>query len=248
MFLIQEASKISGVSVRTLHYYDEIELLSPQKAENQYRYYTEDDLNKLQQILFYKYLGFPLKEIKNMMSLSEHERLKNLKSQLRMLIYEKEKISVLINTIEKTIKENEGGTKMSINEKFEGFNFKKDKEKYREEAIEKYGEKTIIESENRQSGKEDFINEIMNQVFFDFADNLKTGIDCNDNRNIELAKTLHGYMNKYFFDCTLEIFESIGKGYVQDPRFKENIDKFGDGTAQYVSEAIQAYCKLNNSI
>ena len=81
MYMIKKASEISGVSVRMLHHYDEIGLLSPQKSENGYRYYTEEDMACLQTILFYKYLGFPLKKIKSLMAKDDNELLTHLKRQ-----------------------------------------------------------------------------------------------------------------------------------------------------------------------
>lgn len=82
MYLIKKVSEISGVSVRTLHHYDEIGLLSPRKNENGYRYYSEDDMSLLQMILFYKYLGFTLKQIKELLQQDENALLTHLKKQL----------------------------------------------------------------------------------------------------------------------------------------------------------------------
>ena len=85
MYLIKKVSELSGVSVRTLHHYDEIGLLSPQKKENGYRYYTEEDITFLQMILFYKYLGFPLKKIKELLKKEDSEVLYHLKKQLDLM-------------------------------------------------------------------------------------------------------------------------------------------------------------------
>ena len=81
MYLIKQVSEISGVSVRTLHHYDEIGLLSPKKQENGYRYYSDEELSQLQTILYYKYLGFSLKEIKSLMTQNEDDLLPHLKHQ-----------------------------------------------------------------------------------------------------------------------------------------------------------------------
>ena len=89
MYMIKKASEISGVSVRMLHHYDDIGLLSPQKSENGYRYYTEEDMACLQTILFYKYLGFPLKKIKSLMAKDDTELLTHLKRQLNLMKKEK---------------------------------------------------------------------------------------------------------------------------------------------------------------
>ena len=89
MYMIKKASEISGVSVRMLHHYDKIGLLSPQKSENGYRYYTEEDMACLQTILFYKYLGFPLKKIKSLIEKDNTEILTHLKRQLNLMQKEK---------------------------------------------------------------------------------------------------------------------------------------------------------------
>ena len=85
MYLIKQVSEISGVSVRTLHHYDEIGLLSPKKQENGYRYYSDEELSQLQTILYYKYLGFSLKEIKSLMTQNENDLLPHLKHQLKLM-------------------------------------------------------------------------------------------------------------------------------------------------------------------
>ena len=100
---INEVAKVSGVSSRTLHYYDEIGLLSPQKKENGYRYYSEEDISFLQMILFYKYLGFPLKKIKELLKKEDSEVLYHLRKQLDLMQKEKQKLLTLLKTLEKTI-------------------------------------------------------------------------------------------------------------------------------------------------
>ena len=114
MYLINKVSKISGVSVRTLHHYDEIGLLSPRKYDNGYRYYTEEDLTVLQAILFYKYLGFPLKEIKKLLAAKDADILSHLEDQLKLMQAEKERLLTLIDTLEKTIKSAKRRKKMTI--------------------------------------------------------------------------------------------------------------------------------------
>lgn len=242
MFLIKEASKLSGLSVRTLHHYDNIGLLSPQKSNNGYRYYSDNDMDTLQQILFYKYLGFSLKKIKDILESSDSDKKISLTQQLHMLNNEKIKINQLIETLENTINSLEGGKKMSIQEKFKGFTLE-DRKKYRQEAIEKYGEEMILESELRQKGKEQDINDSFNQIFLQLAQNLKKQISIEDPSTQKLIKEIYDSINKYSFDCSLEVFESIGKGYVADQRFKDNIDKFAIGLAQYTRDAIFYFVK-----
>ncbi len=240
MYHIQEASKISGVSTRTLHYYDEIGLLSPKKSENGYRLYSEEDMDTLQLILFYKFFHFPLKDIKRLLNEEETTKIITLKKQLSLLKNEAIQLEQLIDTLEKTIQNMKGNVTMTTNEKFRGFP-SETHHQYREEAIETYGEEVIVAAEKRQEGKEDELLQQMNEIFFAFAENHKNKVPYDAPTVIALAKKLHATLRQYAFDCTLEIFGCIGKGYVADPRFKENIDQFGEGTAQYASDAIAFY-------
>ena len=198
MYLIKQVSEISGVSVRTLHHYDEIGLLSPKKQENGYRYYSDEELSQLQTILYYKYLGFSLKEIKSLMKQNEDDLLPHLKHQLNLMQKEKDRLLTLIDTLEKTIASTERKMTMTTEEKFKGFTFK-DNEKYKQAATEKYGE------------------------------------------NVDLAKQLHQHMCTYAFDCSIDVFSSIGFGYAKNEEFRTNLDKYGKGVGQYACDAIQAY-------
>lgn len=240
MYLIKKVSEMSGVSVRTLHHYDAIGLLSPQKKENGYRYYTEEDMSFLQMILFYKYLGFSLKQIKVLLKEEDTEILSHLRKQLNLMHQEKEKLLTLIGTLEKTILSHERRITMATQEKFIGFAYQ-DNQKYKQDAIKKYGKDVVEESMNRQKGKEQELTEGFNDIFFAFSKNMANGLSAIAQENIVLAKKLHDHLCKYCFDCEVAVFSSIGHLYVQNTEFKNNIDKFGKGTAQYVCDAIQQY-------
>ena len=242
---INEVAKLTGVSARTLQYYDEIGLLIPEKLNNGYRDYSDENLDKLQKILFYRFLKFKLNEIKELLD-GEIDALKILEQQRELIIKEKEKFEVILHNIEKTIKTYKGEQIMTIEEKFNGFK-KEDLNKYEEQAIEKYGEETIEESKKRQSGKEDIVAEKFNSVFRSMAEYRKNNIDIKEKEVQSKIEDLYNYMNEYAFDCSVEVFSYIGKGYYQNPEFKNNIDKFGEGVAEYTSKAIEVYCnsKLN---
>lgn len=242
MYLIKKASEISGVSVRTLHHYDEIGLLSPQKHENGYRYYSEEDMSILQTILFYKYLGFSLKQIKELINHDGKEITFHLKKQLILMQKEKERILTLIETLEKTIESRERRMNMSTKEKFNGFTYH-DNQKYKQAAVDLYGEDVVEQTIERQRGKEQEIADGFNEIFFAFSKNMSNGLNALNKENIELAQRLYKHLCEYAFDCTIDVFSSIGFGYVQNEEFRDNLDKFGKGTAQYVCDAIQHYVK-----
>ena len=242
MYLIKYVSEISGVSVRTLHHYDEIGLLSPQKKENGYRYYTEEDMTFLQMILFYKYLGFSLKKIKELLKKEDGEVLYHLKAQLKLMQKEKQKLLTLIETLEKTIESKERKVSMSTKEKFKGFTYQ-DNQKYKQAAIDLYGREVIEEAIQKQKGKEQELTNGFNRIFFAFSENKSNGLSATAQENIQLAEELHKHLCRYAFDCPMDVFSSIAYGYVQNEEFKNNLDQFGDGTAQYVCDAVQQYVK-----
>ena len=242
MYFIKYVSEISGVTVRTLHHYDEIGLLSPQKKENGYRYYTEEDMTFLQMILFYKYLGFSLKTIKELLKKGDGEVLYHLKAQLKLMQKEKQKLLTLIETLEKTIESKERKVSMSTKEKFKGFTYQ-DNQKYKQAAIDLYGREVIEEAIQKQKGKEQELTNGFNRIFFAFSENKSNGLSATAQENIQLAKELHKHLCRYAFDCPMDVFSSIAYGYVQNKEFKNNLDQFGDGTAQYVCDAVQQYVK-----
>ena len=237
---INEVVKLTGVSARTLQYYDEIGLLIPQKLDNGYRDYTEENLEKLQKILFYRFLKFKLNDIKELLE-GDFDNLKILEQQRELILREKEKFEVILHNIEKTISDYKGEQTMTIEEKFNGFK-KEDLNKYENQAVENYGKDTIEESKKRQSGREEKVTEEFNEVFRSMAKFKDENVDVAEKEVQSKVEDLYNNMNEYAFDCSIEVFSYIGKGYVHNPEFKKNIDKFGEGVAEYTSKAIEKYC------
>ena len=229
MYHIKEAAQLSGVSVKTLYHYDKIGLLVPLKSENGYRIYSQEDLERLQVILYYKYLGFSLEKIAELLKEEKTDLLPHLARQLDYLTRERQHLDTLILTLQKTIQE-----------KFTGFSYQ-DNQKYHQEAVEKYGQEVMDQALERQKGREDESTVAFNQVFQSLAQNLQTGLPATATENQEEAGKLLQAIRTYGFDCSMEVFGYIGQGYVYNPEFKENIDKFGQGTAQYTSDVIVHY-------
>lgn len=244
MYHIKEAAQLSGVSVKTLHHYDKKGLLVPLKSQNGYRTYSQEDLERLQVILYYKYLGFSLEKIAELLKEERTDLLPHLTRQLDYLTQEREHLDTLILTLQKTIQEQKGERKMTIEEKFTGFSYQ-DNQKYHQEAVEKYGQEVMDQTLERQKGHEDEATVAFNQVFQALAQNLKNGLPETAAENQEEAAKLLQAIRTYGFDCSIEVFGHIGKGYVYNPEFKQNIDKFGNGTAQYTSDVIAAYVRTN---
>ena len=133
---------------------------------------------------------------------------------------------------------------MTMKEKFAGFTYE-DNQKYHQEAVEEYGQEVMSEALARQNGREEESVEAFNQVFQSLAENMQQGLPVDAAENQEQAAQLLQAIRTYGFDCSIEVFGHIGKGYVYNPEFKENIDKFGVGTAQYTADVIAAYVRAN---
>lgn len=239
---ISEVAKLSGVTVRTLHYYDEIGLLKPSKTtEAGYRMYSIEDLEKLQQILFFRELDFPLNEIKEIMINPKYDKIEALNKHKELLIEKRKRIDGLITLIDKTIK---GDNNMSFKE-FDNSKIEENKRKYAEEVKNRWGNTDAYKEYEKKTGSYDknswnTINEEMAEILKEFADNRDK--DVNSDIVQSLVEKWRGYITLNFYNCTKEILSCLGLMYTGDERFKENIDKYGEGTAEFMAKAIEIYC------
>lgn len=239
---ISEVAKLTGITVRTLHYYDEIGLLKPSEiTEAGYRLYSREDLEILQQILFFRELDFPLSQIKEIMNNPNYDKEEALKKQKELLIQQRQRIEGLIKLIEKRI---EGDNNMSFKE-FDMNEIEENKKKYAKEVKERWGtSKAYEESEKKTSSynKEKWgdINQETSEIFKGFAE-LRNS-DPGSEEVQELVRRWQKYIIDNFYTCTNEILSGLGLMYVEDERFKENLDKNGEGTAKLMAEAIKIYC------
>ena len=237
---IKEFAEFTGVSVRTLHYYDEIGLLRPFDVDKAtgYRFYNEESLLRMQEILFYRELDFSLKSIGEILSSSNYNKTKALQEQKQLLILKKERLERLISAID----EAEKG--VNVMKAFDNSEF----EKYKSEAQERWG-KTDAYKEHAQKtkgyGKDKWNNLAadMNAILGEFAICMKKGNTPDAEEAQALVKKLQNHITENYYTCTNEILFGLGQMYVADERFKNNIDKHADGTAAYVCEAISHYSK-----
>lgn len=237
--LIKEFAEACGVSVRTLHYYDEIGLLKPAEIEENtgYRYYDENSLIRMQEILFYRELDFSLKSISEILSSPDYNKSEALKQQKQLLILKKERLERLISAIDGAEK---GKNVMNA---FDNSDIKK----YESEVKEKWG-KTKAYSEYKSKSKDytqdkfNSLTEGMNEILGEFALCMKNGAEPDSSEAQNLVLTLQNHISENYYNCTKEILAGLGQMYVYDERFKNNIDKHGDGTADFISESIKLYC------
>ena len=237
---INEFAKLTGVSVRTLHYYDEIGLLKPAYIDEYsgYRYYDENSILRMQEILFYRELDFSLKSIKEIILSPNYDKNKALNEQKEMLILKKERLEKIIFAID-AAKEGENVMRVFDNSEFEKYK-NEVKEKWGQtEAYKEYSEKTKTYSKEKWNN----LASGMDQIMAMFSVCMKNGDEANSIEAQELVRKLQNHISENYYHCTNEILASLGGMYVADERFKNNIDKHAIGTAEYISKAINFYCK-----
>src|SRR5690625_1767128 len=238
---VKEVANLVGISVRTLHHYNEIGLLIPvETTEAGYRVYSEKNLETLQQILFFKELGFPLKKIKEIIDSPSFDRLEALEMQHNMLLEKKSRLDKMIETIEKTIQHSKGEIQMSNQEKFEGFDFSHNP--YEQEARERWGDQAVDDANEKAKNMTAFDQEKFNDIFRSLATLRHLSPDSKEaQKGIKEWYQLLNKMGNY----SLEAFKGLGKMYVVDERFTKNIDEFGEGLAIFMRDAMAFYADNN---
>lgn len=241
---ISEMAELSGVSVRTLHYYDQIGLLRPCEvsADSGYRWYGEQEAEKLQQILFYRELDFPLKEITRLLSSSTYDAQEAMRQQMELLLLKRQRLDRLLALLADNLK---GERTMD----FTGFSMKEVEEQraaYAAEVQNRWGAtKEWQESQQRDANrtKEGYeqMNERMNVCFRRFAE-LRSGDPTSAEAQAAVADW-QKFLTENCYPCTKEILAGLGQMYTGDERFQGNLDRFGQGTAAFMSKAIAEFCK-----
>lgn len=238
---IKEFANFTGVSVRTLHYYDEIGLMKPAQVDpiTGYRYYDEQSLLRMQEILFYRELDFSLKSIGDMLSCPDYDRQRALEDQKKLLTLKKERLERLILAIDGAAK---GENVMTA---FDNMEF----EKYKAEARKKWGKtQSYTEYAEKTGGyskqKWSDLTESMDHIMAEFALCMRNGDTPDSSEALHLVKTLQNHITDNYYTCTEQILFGLGQMYVGDDRFRTNIDKHAEGTAQFIHDAIAAYCKV----
>lgn len=241
---INEFAKLTGVSVRTLHYYDEIDLLKPAfvDAQNGYRFYDENSLVSMQEILFYRELDFPLKSIRNIMSSPDYDKEKALSEQRKLLSLKKGRLERIINALDDAKK---GKVTMTA---FDNNDYEIARKQFEAEAKERWGETVAYKEQakktaNYSKDKWQEVNNGLMTVLAKFAECRQKGNSADSAEAQALVKELQTYITENFYTCSNEILAGLGLMYVSDERFKTGIDKNGDGTAEFVSKAIEVYCR-----
>lgn len=241
MMTVEKVSKLTGVSIRTLQYYDTIDLLKPcEYTEAGYRLYDDTSLERLQQIMLFKELEFPLKDIKKILDAPGYDKEKAIAQQIELLTLKKEHLENLIDFARGL------NTKGVSNMDFSAFDTKKIDE-YSKRAKEEWGETSQYkEFEEKTKGqtsddKKMQASEFM-QLFAEFG-KMKEEAPSSEKAQAQVRK-LQDYITEHYYKCTKEILKSLGNMYCAGGEFTENIDKAGGkGTADFTAEAIKIFCK-----
>ena len=240
---IGSLSKLSGVSIRALHHYDQIGLLQPSEvAESGYRYYDDAAIERLWQILFYRELDFPLAEIGEILDSPSFDRNRALTEHRNLLTQKRERLDRLIELVSNAMK---GEQNMEF-KPFDTSEIDALREQYAEEAKARWGNTDAYRESTKRAAQwteadKKRMEAESGEIFSGFA--ALVGTDPADARVQELVARWKAFISQSYYNCTNEILAGLGQMYIADERFMKNIDKFGAGTAKLMSDAIAVYCR-----
>jgi DNA-binding transcriptional MerR regulator len=252
-YTIQKLASLAGVSTRTLRYYDEIGILKPARINSSgYRIYGQEEVNTLQQILFYRELGVGLDSIKEIVTAPSFDGAKALREHREKLLEKKERLDLLIANVDKTIALTEGRITMSNKEKFEGFKKKmveENEKKYGKEIREKYGKESVEASNakvmNMTEEQYQEVTSLGEQLHNTLAEAFKTGDPAGE--LAQKAAHLHKqWLTYYWKEYSKEAHAGLAQMYVDDERFTSYYDKEKPGTAVFLRDAIHIYTGQKN--
>lgn len=251
-YSILQLGKMAGISTRTLRYYDEIGILKPARINSSgYRIYGQKEVDELQQILFYRELGFELQSIGSILHSPAFDGLNALKEHRKRLLDKKEQMDLLIANVEKTIAVKEGGSAMSDQEKFIGLKKRMTEEnekKYGTEIREKYGEE-VVEKSNQQflnMSEEDY-NE-MTRLGEEIIGTLKQAFTSGEpggELGQKVANLHRRWLGFTWPHYSKEAHAGLARMYVDDERFKAYYDQHQPGGAEFLRDAILIYTGMN---
>jgi DNA-binding transcriptional MerR regulator len=244
VYTVRQLSDLAGVSVRTLHYYDEIDLLKPSLVGvNGYRYYDDAGLLRLQQILFYREIGLELAQIKDVLNSPDFDLVTALRSHRNVLQEKINRLRNLVSTVDSTIMDIAGEMKMSKKRMFEAFSDEKQKE-YEREARLTYGPDRVSESIKRwnsySEAQKKAIGEEGNQVYSDLVDAIEAG-KPNDSEEVQAVIARWHQHLRYFYEPDFNMLRGLGDLYNTHPDFIANFKKIHPELGEYMRAAINQY-------
>jgi len=241
---VGEVAALAGVTVRTLHHYDRIGLLSPSgRTAAGYRQYSPADLDRLHRVLLYRELGFSLEDVAALLD-DDTDPEAHLRRQHRLLRDRLERTQAMVAAVEKEMEARAMGMSLTPEEKFEVFG-EFDPDQYEEEVQERWGETDAYAQSKRRTSaytKEDWvrIKQEGEDVEVRFAAALQAGVPADSEQAMDIAEEHRQQISRNFYDCPPEMHAGLGRMYVEDERFTAHYEQIAPGLAQYVSTAVQA--------
>jgi DNA-binding transcriptional MerR regulator len=239
-------AELAGVTVRTLHHYDEIGLVRPsQRSAAGYRVYSAADAERLRQVLVYRRLGFGLREVAEMVSDPSADTVAHLRRQRELLIAQRERTDALVAAIDKELEARAMGISLTPQEQLEVFGTSKPGGEWADEAQERWGSTHAYRESSRRASaysKEDWrrIKAEADQGVAAFAAALRAGLPSCGPAAMDLAEEHRQHICRNFYDCGYEMHRGLADMYLADSRFASNYDGVEPGLAQYVHDAIIA--------
>ncbi|MCZ8514559.1 MerR family transcriptional regulator [Paenibacillus filicis] len=247
-YTVQKLGRLAGISTRTLRYYDEIDLLKPVRINSSgYRIYGQAEVDRLQQILFYRELGLGLERIKEIVTDPAFNGAQALRDHREQLLDKRKQLDLLIANVEKTIALSEGRITMTDKEKFEGFKQKlidDNEAKYGQEIREKYGDEAVNKSNDKLRGMTQEQHEEVTRLASELKDTLAEAFKSGDPAGelAQRAADLHKRWLTYFWsEYSKEAHAGLAQMYVDDERFRAHYDADQPGTAEFLRDAIHIY-------
>lgn len=252
MYTVKELARLTGLTPRTLRYYDAIGLLCPQRGrENDYRLYGAEEVDRLQQILLYRDMGVPLEEIKNLLDAPGFDREAALREHLQRLRERRREVDALIRTVQITLSEIEGGNTMTDEKKFEGMKrqiIEENEAAYGKELREKYGDEAVEAHTARLRGMSRQEWEQTQKDEEGYTAALRRAVEAGDpaGEDAREAVRLHAAWLAHYWPqgaVTPEAHTGMAEMYVQDERFAAYYEQVAPGCAAFLAEAVKAYYK-----
>jgi MerR family transcriptional regulator, thiopeptide resistance regulator len=245
-YTVGAVSRLAGVSVRTLHHYDRIGLLTPgERSAAGYRLYSLADLSRLQQILYYRELGFPLDEIVQIMADPGEDAASHLRRQHRLLRGQIERRRDMLSAIEKELEAQKMGIALTPQEQFEIFGTDKVGGEWAQEAEQRWGDTGAWQESQRRTAaytKQDWVELQAEGTALgeEYREAMRAGAPAGSDRAMDIAEKHRQYITRWFYDCGYDMHRGLAAMYINDPRFSQTYEDLAPGLAQYVHDAMLA--------
>ena len=239
-------AELAGVTVRTLHHYDELGLVRPSaRTAAGYRVYRAADVQRLRQVLLYRRLGFGLREVADLVSDPGIDAVAHLRRQRSLLIARHEHMAAMIAAIDKELEAQAMGISLTPDEQLEVFGTDKAGGEWADEAEQRWGETDAYQQSRRRAAsyaKDDWarIKAEADTGIHDFAAALRAGLPADGSAAMDLAERHRQHISRYFYDCGYPVHRGLADMYLADERFTRTYEDVEPGLAQYVHDAIHA--------